>query len=127
MSTVAAPSWLTTFDPGSPSSITSSLGSLLPSSASDPANSSTPAGFNVLQPKPVAPPAGPSQYQQALDAFKVTADTFLIQSALNGYQPLAAAAAFGSTQAYYEGLNSTAQQILSAGQSGNYGSLNALA
>ncbi|HZY98060.1 MAG TPA: hypothetical protein VFE36_00665 [Candidatus Baltobacteraceae bacterium] len=128
MSTVASsPSWLNAFDPGSPSSLSSSLSSLLPSSASDPTNSSTPAGFNVLQPQPVAPAAGPSQYQQALDAFKVTADTFLIQSALQGYQPLAAPAVFGSTQAYYQGLNETAQQILSAGQSGNYGSVNALA
>lgn len=124
---VTAPSWLNTFDPGSPSSIASSLNSLLPSSASDPANSSTPAGFNVLQPAPAAQAAGPSQYQKALDAFKVTADTFLIQSALNGYQPLQPAAAFGSTQAYYQGLNETAQQILAAGKSGNYGSLNALA
>lgn len=55
------------------------------------------------------------------------ADTYLVQSALNGYQPLAAPAAFGSAQAYYDGLNTTAQTILSAGQSGNYGSLNALA
>lgn len=127
MSAVSGPSWLNSFDPGSPSSLNSSLNSLLPSSASDPANSSTPAGFNVLQPKPVAPPAGPSQYQQALNAFTVTADTFLIQSALNGAPPLAAAAAFGSSQAYYQGLNETAQQILSAGQSGNYGNVNALA
>lgn len=127
MSAVTGPSWLNSFDPGSPSSISSSLNSLLPASANDPANSSTPAGFNVLQPAPAPQPAGPSQYQQALNAFKVTADTYLIQSALNGYQPLAAGAAFGSSQAYYQGLNETAQQILSAGQSGNYGSLNALA
>jgi len=128
MSAVAvAPSWLNSFDPGSPSSLSSSLKGLLPAGAHDPANSATPAGFNVLQPKPVGPPSGPSPYQQALDAFKVTADTFLIQSALNGYQPLAAPAAFGSPQAYYQGLNETAQQILAAGKSGSYGSLNALA
>jgi len=128
MSAVAAtPSWLNTFDPGSPSSIASSLNSLLPSGANDPANSSTPAGFNVLQPAPNPPSAGPSQFQKALDAFKVTADTFLIQSAVSGYQPLQPAAAFGSTEAYYQGLNETAQQILAAGKSGSYGSLNALA
>jgi len=127
MSAVTGPSWLNSFDPGSPSSLSSSLSSLLPSSASDPANSSTPAGFNILQPGPAAPAAGPSQYQKALDAFKVTADTFLIQSALNGFQQLAAPAVFGSPQAYYQGLSSTAHQILSAGQSGNYGSVNALA
>lgn len=108
-------------------SIVPSLGTLVPSSANDPANSSTPAGFNVLQPKPLGPPSGPSQYQQALDAFKITADTFLIQSALNGYQPLAAPAAFGSPEAFYQGLNDTAQTILSAGKSGGYGNLNALA
>ena len=108
-------------------SLAPALGSLVPTSPSDPANASSPAGFNVLQPGPIAAPAAPSQYQQALDAFKVTADTFLIQSAVNGYQPLAAPALFGSSAALYQGLNETAQQILAAGQSGNYGSLNALA
>lgn len=108
-------------------SLAPSLGILVPTSASDPASSSTPAGFNVLRPGPVAPSPGPSQYQQALDAFKVTADTYLIQSALTGYQPLAAPAVLGSSAALYQGLNETAQQILAAGQSGNYGSLNAVA
>lgn len=93
----------------------------------DPINASTPAGFNVLQPGPNPPPAGPSQFQQALSALTVQADTFLIQSALAGYQPLAEPAAFGSPQAYYQTLDSTAQTILSAAQSGSYGSINALA
>jgi hypothetical protein len=92
----------------SPPSLTSPLGYLVPSSSADPANSSTPAGFNVLQPGPVAPPKGPSQYQKALDAFKVTADTFLIQSALAGYQPPAASALLGSTAALYGSLNALA-------------------
>jgi hypothetical protein len=106
---------------------TSWLGLLAPTSANDPRFNTTPAGFNVLQPRPNPAPAGPSQFQRALDALKVTADTFLIQSALGGYQPLAAPAAFGSPQAYYQGLNETAAQILAAGKSGDYGSLNALA
>jgi hypothetical protein len=102
-------------------SIAPSLGTLVPTSPGDPRYNGTPAGFNVLQPGPAPAPPGPSQFQKALNALTVTADTFLIQSALNGYQPLAAPAAFGSPQAYYQGLNSTAQQILSAAESGNYG------
>src|SRR5215469_4751358 len=96
MSTVAAPpSWLNAFDPANASTIASSLSSLtppitLPPNTGDPANSATPAGFNVLNPASLKPqPApGPSQFQQALDALKTQADTYLIQSALNGYQPL---------------------------------------
>ena len=119
------PSWLTSFDPTNPSS----AAGLFNGTIADPANRATPAGFDVLAPTAAtfAPAASPSQFQQALNAFTVTADTFLIQSALNGYQPLAAPAAFGSTQSYYQGLNSTAQTILTAGKSGNYGSINALA
>ena len=130
MSSVApAPSWLNTFDPNNPRSIASSLQKLLPAKVTDPANGATPAGFNVLAPASLKPaaPAGPSTFQQAVNALKVTADTFLIQSAINGYQPLAAPAAFGSAAALYRALNSTAQTILSAGQSGNYGNINALA
>lgn len=131
MSTVAStPSWLNTFDPTNPSS----LSGLLSPSPADPSKSGIPAGFNVLFPPASSSTSsgsksssGPSTYQQALDAFKVTADTFLIQSAINGYQPLQPAAVLGSSQAYYQGLNETAQQILSAGKSGSYGSLNALA
>jgi hypothetical protein len=130
MSAVAAgPSWLNTFDPNSAGSISSSLNQLLPSGVNDPANGTSPAGFNVLNPaslKP-APAPGPSQFQQAVNALKVTADTFLVQSALAGYQPLAAPAAFGSPANLYQTLNSTDQTILSAGQSGNYGNINALA
>jgi|SRR5579862_4753443 len=126
--TPVAPSWLNTFDPNSASSIAASLNALKPGKGvQDPANSATPAGFNILQPAPAGPPPGPSQFQQALNAFTVTADTFLIQSALNGYQPLAAPAAFGSPQAFYGQLNATAQTVLAAGKSGNYGNLNALA
>jgi hypothetical protein len=129
MSTVAAssqPSWLSSYDPSDPSTLTG----LLATSVNDPANRSTPAGFDVLQPtaavaNPASTPA--NQFQQALASLTQQADTYLIQSALGGSQQPAAAAAFGSTQAYYQGLNSTAQQILSAGQSGNYGSLDALA
>ena len=132
------PTWLSGFDPNSASTIATSLKSLLPSTSSytssitsaqpkDPATSSTPAGFNVLAPKPIGAPAGPTQLQQALDSFTVTADTFLIQSAVNGYTPLAAPAAFGSATSYYQGLNETAQTILQAGKSGNYGSINSLA
>lgn len=114
---------------------TSSLSGLLGSSPADPSQSGTPAGFGVLFPpssssstsSSTTKSSAPSQFQRALDALKVTADTFLIQSALSGYQPLQPALAFGSTQAYYQGLNETAQQILAAGKSGNYGSLNALA
>lgn len=87
--------------------LTSPLGFLARSSPADPANS-TPAGFDVLRPGPIAPPKGPSQYQKALDAFKVTADTFLIQSALNGYQPPAASALLGPTAALYGSLNALA-------------------
>jgi hypothetical protein len=123
----SAPSWLNNFDPNSASSIASSLNSLLPAGVSDPAYANVPAGFNVLKPAPAPAPPGPSPYQQAVNALKVTADTFLVQSALNGYQPLAAPAAFGSAAALYGTLNSTDQTILSAAQSGNYGNINALA
>jgi len=87
MSTIAAaPTWLDTFDPGSPGSIASSLDSLLSPAAGDPANSSSPAGFDVLQPASAAAGASSSSalssYQQALDALTVASDTFLIQSAL---------------------------------------------
>lgn len=124
MSAISASGWLNGFDPTNPSS----LSGLLSTTISDPASRATPAGFDVLVPAAKAPAsAGPSPFQQALSALTVTADTFLIQSAINGYQPLAAPAAFGSAAAYYQGLNSTAQTILSAGSSGNYGSLNALA
>lgn len=122
-----APTWLTGFDPSNAASIATSLKSLLPGKVTDPANGTTPAGFNLLNPKPNPPPAGPSQLQQALDAFTVTANTYLIQSAINGYQPLAAPAAFGSAASYYGTLNSTAQTILAAGKSGSYGNINALA
>jgi hypothetical protein len=126
-SAVSSTGWLNGFDPGSSASLASSLGNLLGANPADPANSPTPAGFGVLHPVPVAAPSGPSTYAKALSALTATADSFLIQSALNGYQPLAAPAAFGSPQAYYQSLNSTAQTILQAGQSGNYGSINALA
>ena len=126
-SVASAPSWLNGFDPNSAASIASSLNSLLPTTVSDPASAATPAGFDVLQRKPAPAPPGPSQYQQAVNALKVTADTFLIQSVLNGYQPLAAPAAVGSPAALYGTLNQTDQTILSAGQSGNYGNTNALA
>jgi hypothetical protein len=106
---------------------TSALGLLLPTAATDPRYNSAPAGFNVLQPRPVPAPPGPSQFQKALDSLKVSADTYLIQSALSGYRPPAAPAAFGSPQAYYQSLNQTAQDILSAAESGNFGNVNALA
>ena len=125
--TAKAPSgsWLSGFDPANPAG---SLGNLLPKTApASPSAGTTPAGFNVLNPTPLGAPAGPTQLQQALNSFKVTADTYLIQSAINGYQPLAAPAAFGSTAGYYQGLNSSAQAILQAGKSGNYGNVNALA
>jgi|SRR5579862_2599591 len=124
----APPTWLNNFDPSNAASIASSLKALLPKKAAA-SSALVPAGFNILAPaslKPTAAP-GPSVFQQALSAFKVAGDTFLIQSALNGYQPLAAPAAFGSPAAYYGGLNSTAQTILAAGKSGNYGNINALA
>jgi hypothetical protein len=129
MAASALPGWLTSFDPNSAASIASSLKKLLPANVSDPAGAIVPAGFNVLSPAALKPaaPKPPSTFQQALSAFKVTADTFLIQSAINGYQPLAAPAALGSPAAYYAGLNSSAQTILAAGKTGNYGSLNALA
>ncbi|MBV8331589.1 MAG: hypothetical protein JO192_02550 [Candidatus Eremiobacteraeota bacterium] len=129
MSAVTGPSWLNAFDPNGAAALAGSLNTLLAAHVGDPANATVPAGFNVLQPatlKPAPAPA-PSQFQQALDALTTQADTFLIQSALNGYQPLAAPAAFGSPAALYQTLNATAQTILSAGQSGNYGNVNALA
>ena len=82
MSTTVTPaqSWLNTFDPTNPASLTS----LLNTSIQDPANNSVPAGFDVLQPTtPVVQPTV-STYQQALAAFQTQADTYLIQSALSG-------------------------------------------
>ncbi len=116
------PSWLTSFDPANPSSASALLGSV-----TDPINRTTPPGFDVLKPAPIAAAAGPSTYQKAIDAFKVTADSFLIQSAINGYQPLAATAAFGSPEAQFQSLGNTIDVLKSASLSGNYGSLNALA
>jgi hypothetical protein len=116
------PSWLTSYDPTNPSSATALL-----SSIKDPINRTTPPGFDVLKPAPIAAAAGPSTYQQAIDAFKVTADSFLIQSAINGYTPLAAPAAFGSAEAQFQSLGNTIAVLKSAALSGNYGSLNTLA
>ena len=117
-----APSWLNSFDPTNPASISALLGNV-----TDLINRTTPAGFDVLKPAPIGAPAGPSSYQKAIDAFKVTADSFLIQSAINGYQPLASSAAFGSPQAAFQSLGSTIDVLKSAALGGNYGNLNALA
>jgi hypothetical protein len=119
-----APTWLNSFDPANPAS---SAAALLNSKIADPANRTTPAGFDVLKPAPLPAPAGPSAYQKAIDAFKVTADSFLIQSAINGYQPLASQAAFGSPQAIFQSLGNTIATLKGAALGGNYGSLNALA
>jgi hypothetical protein len=123
--TAPAPAWLTGFDPSNPASLTG----LLQSKVADPASSTVPAGFNVLAPASLAPaaPKPASKFQLALNAFTVAANTYLIQSAINGYQPLAAPAVLGSSSAYYSGVNSSAQTILAAGKSGNYGNVNALA
>jgi hypothetical protein len=117
-----AQSWLNSFDPANPSSASALLGNV-----TDPANRTTPSGFDVLNPAPIAAPAGPSTYQQAIDAFKVTADSFLIQSAINGYQPLSAPTAFGSAQSAFSSLGNTIDVLKNAALGGNYGSLNALA
>jgi hypothetical protein len=117
------PTWLNSYDPTNPSSATP----LLSATVSDPISRTTPPGFDVLKPAPIAAAAGPSTYQQAIDAFKVTADSFLIQSAINGYQPLAAPAALGSAEAQFQSLGNTIAVLKSAALSGNYGSLNALA
>jgi hypothetical protein len=128
MSTAAvapAPSWLNSFDPANPSSSASAL--LNSSAITDPINRTTPSGFDVLNPAPQAAPAGPSTYQQALDAFKVTADTYLIQNALASYQPLGQTPALGSAQAAFQSLGNTIDVLKQAALGGNYGSLNALA
>jgi hypothetical protein len=86
---VGSTSWLNSYDPTDPSS----LAGLLNSSPADPSQSSTPAGFDVLQPGSTqssttssdSSSAGLSSYQQALDALTETSDTFLIQSALGQY------------------------------------------
>jgi hypothetical protein len=119
----ATQSWLNSYDPTNPASATP----LLNASIVDPINRTTPSGFDVLKPAPIAAAAGPSTYQQAIDAFKVTADSFLIQSAINGYQPLAAPAAFGSAEAQFQSLGNTINVLKNAALGGNYGSLNALA
>jgi|HubBroStandDraft_6_1064221.scaffolds.fasta_scaffold1741008_1 hypothetical protein len=119
----ATQSWLNSYDPTNPASATP----LLNASVADPINRTTPPGFDVLKPGPVPTAAGPSTYQQAIDAFKVTADSFLIQSAINGFQPLAAPAAFGSAEAQFQSLGNTIAVLKSAALSGNYGSLNTLA
>jgi hypothetical protein len=119
----ATQSWLNSFDPANPSSATP----LLNPSVTDPINRTTPSGFDVLKPAPIAAAAGPSTYQQAIDAFKVTADSFLIQSAINGYTPLAAQGAFGSAESQFASLGNTITVLKNASLSGNYGSLNALA
>ncbi|HEY5425584.1 MAG TPA: hypothetical protein VIJ77_03450 [Candidatus Tumulicola sp.] len=116
------PSWLNSFDPTNPASATALIGNV-----TDPINRTTPSGFDVLKPVPIGVPAGPSTYQQAIDAFKVTADSFLIQSAINGYQPLGAQAAFGSPEAAFQGLGNTIAVLKNAALSGHYGSLNTLA
>jgi hypothetical protein len=76
----SAYNWLNTFDPTDPST----LASLLNTNISDPSTSDVPAGFDVLQPTtPVVVPSL-STYQQALQAFQIQADTYLVQSALGG-------------------------------------------
>jgi hypothetical protein len=117
-----AASWLNSFDPANPSSASALLGN-----ATDPINRTTPSGFDVLKPAPIAAAAGPSTYQKAIDAFKVTADSFLIQSAINGYQPLAAPSAFGSAEGAFQSLGNTIDVLKNAALGGNYGNLNALA
>jgi hypothetical protein len=139
MSTAAvgsANSLLNTYDPLNPSSAlttTTAAATTTPATTApatstaattsiDPINNSTPAGFDVLNPVPNAAPAGPSTYQQALDSFTVTADTFLIQSALNGQQQLSSSAAFGSPSAQLASLGNTIDVLKNASLSGNYGS-----
>jgi hypothetical protein len=119
-----AASWLNSFDPLNPSS---SAAALATPSATDPSTSTTPAGFDILKPSPISAAAGPSTYQQAIDAFKVTADSFLVQSAVNGYTPLAAPAALGSAEAAFQSLGNTIDVLKTASLSGNYGNINALA
>jgi hypothetical protein len=119
----ATQSWLNSFDPANPASATP----LLNANVTDPIARTTPPGFDVLAPTPIAAAAGPSTYQQAIDAFTVTADSFLIQSAINGYTPLSAPAALGSSEAQFQSLGNTITVLKNASLSGNYGSLNALA
>jgi hypothetical protein len=140
VSAVGSTSLLNTYDPLNPASALTSApaaASATPvtapataaSTSTDPIDNSTPAGFDVLKPVPNAAPAGPSSYQQALDAFTVTADTYLIQSALNGQQQqqLSASAAFGSPSAQLASLGNTIDVLKNASLSGNYGSLDSVA
>ena len=126
MATAVTPStsWLNNFDPANPST---SASALLNAKIQDPVNRTTPSGFDVLKPAPLPAPGPISPYQQAINSFKVTADTFLIQSAINGYQPLGQQAAFGSPEAAFQSLGNTINVLKGAALSGNYGSLNALA
>jgi hypothetical protein len=138
MSTVGSTSLLNTFDPLNPSTALTGAATATPppattapatpaTTSTDPINNSTPAGFDVLNPVPNAAAAGPSSYQQALDAFTVTSDTYLIQSALNGQQQPSASAAFGSPSAQLASLGNTIDVLKNASLSGNYGSLDSVA